>query len=96
MLFITLSTAFLLTVFVYPNLKTILFFLFLILLWQSTFKPLNALYSKFEQLKISGRTSARLKSGVPSWGDSSQSGPAKFQTFKPPQPMDHNFVMGRY
>ena len=39
------------------------FFLFLLPL--TTFKPLNALYSKFERLKISGRTSAGMKSGVP-------------------------------
>ena len=43
------------------------FFFFLILLRLSTFKPLNALYSKFERLKISGRISARLKLGVPGW-----------------------------
>ena len=44
------------------------YFFFIILLRLSTFKPLNALYSKFERLKISGRTSARLKLGVPDWG----------------------------
>ena len=43
------------------------FFFFLILLRLSTFKPLNSLYSKFERLKISGRTSAQLKLGVPGW-----------------------------
>ena len=42
------------------------FFLFLFRL--STFKPLNALYSKFERLKIPGRTFVRLKSEVPGWG----------------------------
>ena len=47
----------------------LLFFFFIILLRLSTFKPLNALYSKFERLKISGRTNARLKLGVPGWGD---------------------------
>ena len=41
------------------------FFFFLLRL--STFKPLNALYSKFERLKISGKTSAGMKSGVPGW-----------------------------
>ena len=44
------------------------FFFFIILLWLSTFKPLNALYSKIERLKISGRTSVGLKSGLPVWG----------------------------
>ena len=44
----------------------VLFFVFfLFLLPLSTFKPINALYSKFEQLKISRRTSVGLKSGVP-------------------------------
>ena len=84
----TLSTTFLLVMFVYPNLKAIflvlfLFFLlfFLILLALATFKPLNALYSKFERLKISGTTFVRLKSGVPGCGDP-QSDPQKFLTFK--------------
>ena len=44
----------------------------------SIFKPLNALYSKFERLKILGRTSVRLKLRVPGWGDPPQSGPPKF------------------
>ena len=44
----------------------LLFFLFLVML--STFKPLHALYSKFERLKISGRTFVRPKSSVPGWG----------------------------
>ena len=48
----------------------------------STFKPLNAMYSKFERLKISGRTFVRLKSGVPGWGDLSQSSPPKILIFK--------------
>ena len=38
------------------------YFFFLLRLF--TFKPQNVLYSKFEQLKISGRTFVRLKSGV--------------------------------
>ena len=42
---------------------------FLILLWLSTFELLNALYSKFKRLKISGRASARLKLGEPGWGN---------------------------
>ena len=54
------------------------FFFFLILLWLSTFKPLNALYSKFERLKPSGRTSAEMKLGVPGWEDPSQLGSLKF------------------
>ena len=71
----TLSTVFLLDMFVYPNLNTIFLhfclfftFFFLFLLRLSTFKPLNALYSKFERLKMSGRTSAGMKSGVRGWG----------------------------
>ena len=32
------------------------------------FQTPNALYSKFKRLKISGKTSVRLKSGVPGWG----------------------------
>ena len=44
------------------------FFFFLILLRLFTFKLLNALYSKFKRLKVSGRTSARLKLGVSGWG----------------------------
>ena len=55
-----------------------LFFFFVFLLLLSTFKLLNALYSKFERLKISGRTSVPLKSVVPGWADSSQSIPPKF------------------
>ena len=58
----------------------LLFFLFLFRL--STFKPLNALHSKFKQLKISGRTNVGLKSRVPGWGDPPQLGPPKFSTFK--------------
>ena len=62
----TLSTAFLLVMFVYPNLNTFFFLLLLFFLFRlSTFKLVNALYSKFERLKISGRTSAVMKSGVP-------------------------------
>ena len=34
------------------------FFFFILLLRLSTSKPLNALYSKFERLKVSGRSSA--------------------------------------
>ena len=56
------------------------FFFFNILLRLSTFKPLNALYSKFERLKISGRTSARLKLGVPGWGTPSN-GSSKILNF---------------
>ena len=56
---------------------------FLFLLRLSTLKPLNALYLKFERLKISGRTSAEMKSGVSGWWDPPQSGPRKFWSFKP-------------
>ena len=52
------------------------FFPFLFMLFTS--KPLNALYSKLERLKISGRISVRLKSVVQGWGDLSQSSPPKF------------------
>ena len=55
------------------------FFLFIILLRLSTFKSLNALYSKFERLKISGRTSARLKLGVPGWGNPPQTSSPNFE-----------------
>ena len=55
-----------------------LFSNFCFLLPLSTFKPLNALYLKFERLKISGRTFERLKSGVPDWGNPSQSGSLNF------------------
>ena len=54
---------------------------FLFLLWLSTFKPLNALYSTFERLKISGRTSARMKLGEPGWGGSPSIGPSKILNF---------------
>ena len=43
-----------------------LYFFFLLLL--AAFKPLNALYSKFERLKIPRRTFARQISVVPGWG----------------------------
>ena len=67
----TLSTAFLLAMFVCPNLKN--YFscfasFFLLFLPLPSFKLLNALYLKFERLKISGRTFVRQKSGVPDWG----------------------------
>ena len=69
----TLSTAFLLVMFVYLTeyyfflsfFLTFFSFLFSFFLRLSTFKPLNALYSKFERLKISERTSAEMKLGVP-------------------------------
>ena len=41
---------------------------FLLFFFLSTFEPLNALYSKFERLKVSERTFVRQKSGVPDWG----------------------------
>ena len=70
----TLSTTFLLVMFVYPNLILVLhffltfFFFFFFPLPLSTFKPLNAaLYLKFERLKISGRTLVQQKSRVPGW-----------------------------
>ena len=48
----------------------------------SAFKLLNAMYSTFERLKISERSSVGMKWGVPGWEDLPQSGPPKFQTFK--------------
>ena len=57
------------------------FFSFISML--STFKPLNALYSKFERLKIHWRTFVQLNSGVLGWGNSPRSGPPKIWTFKP-------------
>ena len=90
--------------FVYPNLNTIFlvlhlfsyfFFVFLLsFLALYTFKPLNVLNSKFERLKISGRTRVQLKSGVPGWGNPSQSGSPKFCTFKPLELDGSNFRNG--
>ena len=40
-------------------------YFFFLLFQLSAFKPLKALYSKFERLKISGRTRAGHKLGVP-------------------------------
>ena len=54
------------------------YFFFLFLLVLSTFKPLNALYSKFELLKLLERINVRLKSGVAGSEDPPQSGPPKF------------------
>ena len=70
------------------------FFFFFLLLRLSTFKPLNALHSKFERLKISGRTSAWLKLGVPGWGNPPQMGPPKFWTFKSLELDELNFRNG--
>ena len=75
-----------LVLFVYPNLNTsflalaIFFSNFLILMFIFLFRlsALNALYSKFERLKILGRTSVVLNFGVSGWGDPSQSGSPKF------------------
>ena len=53
-------------------------FFLLFLLQLSTFKPLNALYLKFEGLETSRRASAGMKSGVPGWEHPPQSGPLKF------------------
>ena len=71
--------------FVYPNLNAVFLsffllflFFFLILLWLSTFKVLNALYSKFKQLKVSGKASAGMKLGVPGWEVPPQTCPPKF------------------
>ena len=95
-----LSTAFLLVMFIYPNLNTIFlvfsffllfFFFFIIVLRLSTFKPLYALHSKFERLKISGRASARLKLEVLGWGNPPQTGPPKFWTFKSLELNESNF-----
>ena len=68
------------------------FFLFLPRL--STFILLNALYSKFERLKISGRIFVRPKLGVPDCGYPPQLGPPKLWTFKPLEPDGSNFWNG--
>ena len=70
------------------------FFFFILLLRLSTFKPLYVLYLKFERLKISGRTSTRLKLGVPGWGNPPRTGPPKFWTFKPLKLDESNFQNG--
>ena len=44
--------------------SSFLFSCFFFLFRLSTLKPLNALYLKFGQLKISGRSSAEMKLGV--------------------------------
>ena len=67
---------------------------FLVLLQLSTFELLNALYSKFQWLKILGRTCVRLKSHVPGWGDPTKSGPPKFWTLKSLQLDESNFRSG--
>ena len=81
----TLSSIFLLVMFVRPDLNIIFLFLhlfsyifFLFLLPLSTFEPLNALYSKFDRLKISGNTFVRQKLGDARLGDPPQSGHLKF------------------
>ena len=68
------------------------FFLFILPL--STCKLLNALYSKFEPLKISTRTSVQIKLGVPGCGDPCQSGPPKFWTFESLELDGSNFGIG--
>ena len=70
------------------------FFFFIILLRLSTFKPLNALYSKFEQLKISVRNSAQVKLRVSGWGNPPQTYPPKFWTFKSLELGESNFRNG--
>ena len=61
-----LLTLYLNAVFLFSFFFHTFFLLFLTML--STFRSLNALYSKFERLEISGRTFVRLKSEVPGWG----------------------------
>ena len=51
----------------FSSFLSLLLLFFLLLLRLSTFKRPNAWYSKFERLKISGRTRVRRKSGVPGW-----------------------------
>ena len=73
------------------------FFFFIILLRISTFKPLNALYSNFQRLKISGRTRARLKLGMPGWGGPPQTSPPKnFELLNLWSYMDQIFGINRY
>ena len=95
------TTLILLVMFVYSNLKTIFlvlhlfsYFFFFFFLLLSTFKLLNVMYSKFERLKISGRTFVRLKSEVPGWRDPLQSGSPKFRTFEPLELDGSNFRNG--
>ena len=63
----------------------------------STFKPLNALYLKFEQFKILGRTFVRLKSGVPGSKDPLNPVLQNILSFlNRYSQMDQIFGMGRY
>ena len=95
--FSTLSTAFLLItgMFLYPNQNTS-FLLFLILLRLSTFKAQNALYLKFERLKILGRTCVLLKLGVPGWGISLNRVLKILEVLNHYNWMDEIFGAGRY
>ena len=97
-----LSTTFLLLCLFTPTLIAyyFLFFIFFqfvfFLLPLSTFKSRNALHSKFEWLKISGKTFVRQKSGVPAWGDHPQSSPRKFELVNLYSKIDQILGMNRY
>ena len=61
-----------------------IFFLLLLLFFSSHaiyFKLLNALYSKFERLNMSGRIFVQLQLDVPGWGESPLSGSSKTLNF---------------
>ena len=65
----TLSSTFLLGMFVYPNLNRYYFPCFHLHSFSSHIIYFqNALYSNLERLKISKRTFVQLKLGVPVWG----------------------------
>ena len=61
-----------------------------------TFKPLNATYSKFEQLKISRRTSVWQKSRVPGWRILLNRVLQNFELLNHLSWMNQIFGMGRY
>ena len=71
------------------------FVFFLFLLWLSTFKPLYALYSKFERLKIPGRTNTGMKSGVQAGGIPLNQALQNFELLNCWSYMDQIFRIGR-
>ena len=75
----------------FPFFFLVFFFLFRL----STFKPLNALYSKFKRLKISGRTSGATEIGGARSMHPPQSGSPNFWSFKPLQLNGSNFWRGQ-
>ena len=73
-----------------------LLFLFYFFMPLSSFKPLNALHSKFKRLKISGRTYERQKSGVPCWADTLNRVFQNFELLNHYCQMNQIFGMGKY